>query len=160
MSADAIAAALDAIDRKILALLQENGRLTNNEIAGRVGLSPSPCLRRIRLLEQKGVIRDYVALLDPAAFGLDVNVFVSVTMDRQDEANSRRFREAVASWPRVMECYLMTGEADFLLRVLVPTLASHDKFLRDVLTKVPGVANIKSSFALNQVKYRTALPLD
>jgi Lrp/AsnC family transcriptional regulator, leucine-responsive regulatory protein len=142
---------LDRIDRKILALLQENGRQPNNELADQVGLSPSPCLRRVKALEEAGVISRYVALVDPASVDLPVNIFVSVSLDRQIEERIDAFE--------VLECYLMSGDADYLLRVVVPDLASYERFLKEHLTRIPGVAGIRSSFALKQVRYRTALPL-
>jgi Lrp/AsnC family transcriptional regulator, leucine-responsive regulatory protein len=153
-------AALDAIDRKILALLQEDARLANVELADKVGLSPSPCLRRVRELETAGVIRRYVTLLDPAAVGLPVSVFVNVTLERQVEQALERFETVILKRPEVMECYLMTGDADYLLRVVIADLSAYERFLIEHLTRVPGVASIKSSFALKQVKYRTALPVD
>lgn len=152
--------ALDRIDRKILATLQEDGRLPNNELAERVGLSPSPCLRRVKALEEAGVIGRYVALVDPASVDLPVNIFVSVSLERQVEARLDGFEAAVMARPEVLECYLMTGDADYLLRVVVPDLVSYERFLKEHLTRIPGVANIRSSFALKQVRYRTALPLD
>lgn len=150
---------LDDIDRRILAALQENARISNVELADKVGVSPSPCWRRVRDLEQKGVIARYVTLLEPARIGLPVSVFVQVSLERQVEAALETFESAVADWPEVMECYLMTGDADYLLRVVVADLDAYHRFLVDQLTRVPGVASIKSSFALKQVKYGTALPL-
>jgi len=151
---------LDAIDRRILATIQEQARITNADLARAVGLSPSPCLRRVRELEEAGVIRRYVALLDPGSVGLPVSVFVQVTLERQVEKALERFEETVAARPEVMECYLMTGDSDYLLRVVAASIEAYERFLIDVLTRVQGVASIKSSFALKQVKYRTALPLD
>jgi DNA-binding Lrp family transcriptional regulator len=151
--------ALDAIDRKILAALQDNARLPNVELANAVGLSPSPCLRRVRELEDRGVIRRYVTLVAPVAIGLPVSVFVSVTLERQVEEALDRFEEAILERPEVMECYLMTGDADYLLRVVTADLAGYERFLKDHLTRLRGVASIKSSFALKQVKYSTAMPL-
>ncbi len=150
---------LDAIDRRILRSLQENARISNVELAREVGLSPSPCLRRVRDLEESGIIRRYVALLDPAALGLPVSVFVQVSLERQIEDALETFEAAVLARPEVMECYLMTGDADYLLRVVVPDLTAYERFLMDSLTRVPGVSSIRSSFALKQVKYRTALPI-
>ncbi len=150
---------LDEIDCRILTALQENARITNVELAELVGISPSPCWRRVRELEQKGVIASYVTLIDPGSIGLPVSVFVQVSLERQVETALEEFEGAVADWPEVMECYLMTGDADYLLRVVVADLAAYHRFLVDHLTRVPGVASIKSSFALKQVKYRTALPL-
>ncbi|MCH8196757.1 MAG: Lrp/AsnC family transcriptional regulator [Proteobacteria bacterium] len=150
---------LDAIDRRILDRLQENGRISNVELANDVGISSSPCWRRVRELEKRGVISGYVALVDAAAVGLPVSVFVQVTLERQIEAALETFEAAVKERPEVMECYLMTGDADYLLRVVVSDLPTYEAFLKDHLTRIPGIANIKSSFALNQVKYRTSLPL-
>ena len=150
---------LDAIDRRILDRLQENGRVSNVELANDVGISSSPCWRRVRELEKRGVISGYVALVDAAAVGLPVSVFVQVTLERQIEAALETFEAAVRERPEVMECYLMTGDADYLLRVVVSDLPTYEAFLKDHLTRIPGIANIKSSFALNQVKYRTSLPL-
>ena len=150
---------LDAIDKRILAALQENARIPNLELARLVGLSPSPCSRRVKALEDAGVIRRYATLLDPAAAGLPVSVFISVTLERQAEAELEVFEREMARLPEVMECYLMTGDADYLLRVVVPDLDTYKRFLMDHLTRIPGVSNIRSSFALKQVQYRTALPL-
>lgn len=151
---------LDAIDLKILNVLQDRADVANIELAEAVGLSPSPCLRRVRILEDAGIIRRRVTLLEPRAVGLAVNIFVSVTLEKQVEERLQEFETAVRSRPEVMECYLMTGESDYLLRVVVPDLNAYERFLKEHLTRVPGVASIKSSFALNQVQYRTALPLD
>jgi Lrp/AsnC family transcriptional regulator, leucine-responsive regulatory protein len=150
---------LDEIDRKILALLQANARVANIELAEKVGLSPSPCLRRVRELEEEGVIRRYVTLLDPTRVGLPVSVFVNVTLDRQIEPALEKFEAAILKRPEVMECYLMTGDFDYLLRVVTADLSAYERFLVENLTRVPGVASIRSSFALKQVKYSTALPL-
>jgi Lrp/AsnC family leucine-responsive transcriptional regulator len=150
---------MDAIDRRILAELQADSRLTNVDLAGRVGLSPSPCLARVRALERAGVIRRYVALVEPAALGLGVHVFIQVTLERQVDRNLTEFERRMAQYPQVMECYLMTGDSDYLLRVLVRDMAALQDFIVDELTRIPGVANIRSSFALKQAKYTTALPV-
>ncbi len=151
---------LDAIDARILTELQSDGGLTNAELAERVGLSPSPCLRRVKLLTDAGVIKKRVALVDGNAIDLKVSVFIHVTLEKQIEENLSAFEAAVEARPEVVECYLMTGESDYLLRVVVPDLEAYERFLMEHLTRIPGVSNIKSSFALNQVKYSTALPLD
>jgi DNA-binding Lrp family transcriptional regulator len=151
---------LDAIDRRILEHLQDNARISNVDLAARVGISASPCWRRVRELEESGVISNYVTLIDAASVGLTVSVFVSVSLEKQVERELGVFQNAIRERPEVMECYLMTGEADFLLRVVVPDLMAYERFLMDHLTRVPGIASIRSSFALKQVKYRTALPLD
>lgn len=149
---------LDIIDLKILAQLQQDARISNVELAERVNLSPSPCLVRVRALERKGYINRYVALLRPEAMGLAVSVFVQVRLERQIEASLKAFEKAVTVRPEVMECYLMTGTSDYLLRVVVSDLAEFQRFVTD-LSKISGVGNIQSSFALKQVKYQTALPL-
>jgi len=150
---------LDAIDRKILDALQANGRMTNQELADRVGLSPSPCLRRVRQMEADGVIARYVALIAPEAMGLAVTAFVRVRLDQQDDRHLAAFETAVAEFPEVMECYLMTGEADYQLRVLVRSLGAFEDFLRHRLTRVQGIATVTTSFALRPVIYKTALPV-
>ena len=148
----------DALDQKILDQLQHDGRMTNQELADLIGLSPSPCLRRVRQLEASGVISRYVALVDPEAVGLSVTAFVRVRLDQQDDRHLAEFEAAVAGFPEVMECYLMTGEADYQLRVLVGSLGAFEDFLRHRLTRAKGVANVTTSFALRPVIYKTALP--
>ena len=151
--------ALDAIDLSILQQLQINARISNVDLAEAVGLSPSPCLRRVKRLEECGVISRYVALVDPNSMGLTVNVFVQVSLERQVDEYLERFETSVKSWPEVMECYLMTGDADYHLRIVVPDLLTYETFLKEKLTRVPGVSNIRSSFALKPVNYRTDLPI-
>ena len=150
---------LDQIDRKILAELQADGRLSLAELAARVGLSVSPCLRRVRGLEESGVIARYVAVLDQRAVGLPVSVFISIKMESQREEALEQFAKAIANWPEVLECYLMTGPRDYLLRVVVADLEAYEWFLKSKLTRLSGVASIESSFALGQVKYTNVLPL-
>ena len=150
---------MDAIDLKILFELQRNARLTNTELANRVNLSPSPCLTRVRALEQAGIIDRYVTLLDPEEIGLNVNVFIHVSLERQVEAALERFEHAVTQFPEVMECYLMTGTADYLLRVMVSGLPELEHFIVKRLSRIESMASIRSSIALKQVKYQTALPL-
>tara|TARA_B100000676_G_scaffold192789_1_gene189470 strand:- start:134 stop:640 length:507 start_codon:yes stop_codon:yes gene_type:complete len=151
---------LDTIDQRILAALQENARVTNVELAEASGVSASPCWRRVRELERTGVISRYVTLVDPASVGLPVSVFIQVSLEKQVETALEDFERIVLERPEVMECYLMTGDADYLLRVVVADLEAYERFLMDHLTRIPTVANIRSSFALKQVKYRTALPLE
>lgn len=149
----------DKTDRKILDALQDNARITNIELAQMVGLSPSPCLQRVRRLQNSGLISRYVTLLNPLALGLTVSVFIQVSLERQVERALESFEKAILSRPEVMECYLMTGDADYLLRVVVPDVPSLERFIVNYLSKISGIASIKSSFALKQVKYKTALPL-
>ncbi len=150
---------LDSIDWKILGLLQADARMSNVELAKAIGLSPSPCLNRVRALEEAGYISRYVTLLDALRVGLKVSVFIQVTLERQIESALERFENAIRGRPEVMECYLMTGDADYLIRVVVADIQVLEEFILKFLTKLPGVGNIKSSFALKQVKYQTALPL-
>jgi Lrp/AsnC family leucine-responsive transcriptional regulator len=150
---------LDPIDIRILAALQEDAKLTNVELASRVNLSPSPCLSRVRKLESAGIISRYVTLLSPLALGLGVSVFIQIRLEKQVEHALDEFEAAMHRHPEVMECYLMTGDSDYLLRVIVADIPALERFIVDELSKTPGVANIRSSFALKQVKYKTALPL-
>jgi Lrp/AsnC family transcriptional regulator, leucine-responsive regulatory protein len=150
---------LDDIDRRILAALQADGRMTAQQLADRVGLSPSPCARRVRLLEEAGIVKGYVAVIDQARVGLPISVFASVKLERQREDDLDRFSQAVARWPEVVDCYLMTGQRDYLLRIVVSDLESYERFLKDKLTRLDGVASIESSFALGQVKRSNALPI-
>ncbi|MGA2858223.1 MAG: Lrp/AsnC family transcriptional regulator [Candidatus Sulfotelmatobacter sp.] len=149
---------LDSIDWKILSVLQENARIPNVELADRVGLSPSPCLTRVKTLEREGFISRHVTLLDPGAMGLGVSVFIQVRLEKQIEPTLTVFERAVADRIEVMECYLMTGASDYLLRVVVSDLQELQRFVTD-LSRIPGIGNIQSSVALKQVKYKTALPL-
>jgi Lrp/AsnC family leucine-responsive transcriptional regulator len=153
------AVTLDEIDYRILQQLQERARISNVDLAEKVGLSPAPCLRRVHALEKAGVIRKHVALVDPNAVNLGVTVFVQISLDLQVEGRLELFERAIVRRPEVLECYLMTGDSDYLLRVVVPDVAAYERFLKDSLTRIEGVAGIKSSFALKQVKYSTALPI-
>jgi Lrp/AsnC family leucine-responsive transcriptional regulator len=150
---------LTDLDRRILKVLQEDGRTTIQAVADRVGLSASPCLRRIRRMEDAGVIAAYSVIVDQRAVGLPVSVFVSIKLERQRATALDGFAEAIESWPEVMECYLMTGQFDFLLRVVCADLAAYEAFLRERLTQIEGVSSIESSFSLGQVKYSRVLPI-
>jgi Lrp/AsnC family leucine-responsive transcriptional regulator len=150
---------LDKTDLKILHALQSDARISNTELADRVGLSPSPCLRRVRTLEESGVIKRYAGILDPSAIGLPISVFVNVSLRSQERASLEDFEQQVLQYPEVMECYLMTGSFDYMLRVVLPDLDSYQRFLADKLTRIKSVANIQSSMSLKQVVYKTALPL-
>lgn len=168
---------LDKTDRKILAILQGDGRLANQDVAEQVNLSPSPCLRRIKRLEEAGVIRQYVALLDPEKIGLGLLAYVNVRLERHSEASAQSmaralapaatasaspradFAVAVAQWPEVVACYAMTGEMDYLLRVHVEDMEHFSRFMMGTLLRHPAVLDVKSSFALQRIKDTTALPL-
>jgi len=149
----------DGTDRRILEVIQEDARISNTELADRIGLSPSPCWRRVRTLEDTGVIERYVTLVNAKAVGLPITVFATVALEKQVESALESFEQAVMERPEVMECNLMTGEFDYLLRVVVPDLVAYERFLMDHLTRIKGIASIKSSFSLKQVSYKTALPL-
>ena len=151
---------LDDTDVQLLEILQRDARISNVSLARRVKLSPSACLRRVRTLEDRGYIDRTVTLLDPLRLGLGVSVFVQVSLEKKDQASLKRFEKTTTHRSEIMECYLMTGDSDYLLRVVVPDVAAFERFLIDYLTKIPGIATIKSSFTLKQAKYTTALPLD
>jgi Lrp/AsnC family leucine-responsive transcriptional regulator len=152
-------AEIDGIDRKIIGALQENGKMTVQEVSERVGLSHSPCARRIRILEEAGIIKGYTAIIDQKKVGLPISAFASIKLERQREDNLDRFAQAVARWPEVVDCYLMTGQRDYLLRVVVRDLEAYDQFLKNKLTRLDGVASIETSFALGQIKRSEQLPL-
>ena len=150
---------LDTTDLRILAELQTNGALSNVELARRVHLSPSPCLARVKALENNGVINRYVALANAAALGLGLNVFISISLKEQSKAALAEFEQRIAEHDEVMECYLMTGDSDYLMRVALPDIAALEKFILEQLTPISGIEKIRSSFALQQVRDKTALPL-
>ena len=150
---------LDRYDRSILEALQDNGRISNQELADRIGLSPSPCLARVKALESNGVIQRYVALASAAALGLGLTVFISISLKTQSKETLADFEAHIARHDEVMECYLMTGDSDYLLRVAVRDMAALERFILEQLSPIPGVEKIRSSFALKQVRYKTALPL-
>ncbi len=150
---------LDAIDLAILRELQADSSLSNVELARRVNLSPSPCLMRVKALQTSGLIQRYVALLDAKQLGLHLNVFISISLKQQNEKALQAFEARVCAREEVMECYLMTGDADYLIRVAVPDIGALERFILQHLASIPQVEKIRSSFALKQVRYKTALPL-
>lgn len=150
---------LDRTDYRILHFLQNDGRMANTELADAVGLSPSPCLRRVRGLERDGVLKRYVGIVNANAVGLPINAFVNVSLRSQEKTALEEFQARVVGYPEVMECYLMTGTSDYLLRVVLPDLESYERFLLEKLTRVAGIANIQTSFALKPIVQRTELPL-
>ena len=150
---------LDRTDRAILAELQRDGRLSNRELAERVHLSESACLRRIRALEEAGVVDRYAAMVNQSKVGLPGNVFVSITLQREEQSDLDAFEAAVRELPEVMECYLMTGEFDYLLRLVVADMADFERIHRQHLARLPGVARVHSSVALRTVRRSTELPL-
>ena len=151
---------LDKADRRILAAMQRNGRMTVVELSEHVGLSQTPCLRRLRNLEAAGVISGYTAKVDQKAVGLPVNVFVAVNLETQMHDQLESFERHISTFDEVMECYLMSGGGrDYLLRVVARDIAHYERFLKDKLSRVPGIANLDTSFALNTIIQRTQLPL-
>jgi Lrp/AsnC family leucine-responsive transcriptional regulator len=150
---------LDPIDIRILNELQNDSSHSNVELAKRVHLSPSPCLMRVKALRDKGVIRNYVALADPKVLGLGLNVFISISLKEQSKEALAKFEERISEHDEVMECYLMTGDSDYLIRVAVADMGALEKFILEQLTPISGIEKIRSSFALKQVRYKTALPL-
>jgi Lrp/AsnC family leucine-responsive transcriptional regulator len=151
---------LDSTDLRILKALQGDSSISNIDLATKINLSASPTLARVKRLEAEKIIARYVALVDPLALGLKMNVFVQVSLEKKESAALARFEKAVSHLEEVMEVYLMTGDEDYLLRIVVPDIQALERFILDHLTKIPGIKNIRSSFALKQVKYKTALPID
>lgn len=152
--------ALDEHDRRILEELQRDARLTNQELAEKVGLSPSACWRRVKALEENGVILRYAAILDPKKVGVGECVFAHISLNRHSDELNRQFAETIRQRPEVMECYYTTGDADFLLRVAIPSVAAYDRFLQDVVFSGQFFSQVRSNFALRQIKFETALPID
>ncbi|WP_418320701.1 Lrp/AsnC family transcriptional regulator [Piscinibacter sakaiensis] len=150
---------LDAVDLRILRELQDDASLSNVALARKVHLSPSPCLARVKALQAAGLIRRYVALLDPTRLGLHLNVFISISLKQQTRSSLEAFEAKIGARDEVMECYLMTGDADYLIRVAVPDIAALERFILEQLSPMKEIEKIRSSFALKQVRYKTALPL-
>jgi DNA-binding Lrp family transcriptional regulator len=151
---------LDAIDRQILSILQSDGRLSNSELARRVNLSPPATFARLKRLEEQGYIQEYAALVDPQKMGFDMLCFVQVRLQLHQVEQVEGFRQAMHNMPQVLECHHVTGEYDYLLKVLVRNRKDLERFLVECLTPIPGVAHIHTSLALSQVKSTTALPVE
>ncbi len=150
---------LDEIDRRILRALQQQGDISMVDLGERVGLSHTPCWRRVKRLEDSGVIRRRVALLDPHLLELSVSVFAAISIKKHDEASLARFEKAVQAIDAIVECHTVSGDRDFLLRVVVGTVADYELLLKRKLTQLPGVESVSSTFALKQAKYTTQLPI-
>ena len=150
---------MNATDNKILKRLQNDGRISNSELAEAIGLSPSPCLRRVKTLERQRVISRYVAIVDAKALGFLINAFVNVSLQSQEKTTLESFQSQILDYSEVMECYLMTGTSDYLLRIVTRDLESYERFLVDKLTKIDGISNIQTSFALKPIVQRTELPI-
>lgn len=152
---------LDRLDRRILERLQADARISNLDLAESIGLSPTPCARRVKRLEESGLIRGHVTLLDQGRLGLDLTAFISISMDRHTPDRFEAFEEAVADYPEVVECSVVTGQnSDYLIQAVVPDMTYYERFLLGRLTRIPGVTGVQSSFVLRRVIQRTALPLD
>ena len=150
---------LDQIDHKILMHLQENARITNAELAEKVGLSPTPCLRRLRRLESDGIIRGYHTEVNREALGVNVTVIILVKLEREDDKTLRDFEAAIRKRPEVMECYLVTGKFDYFVRVVIPTLAAYETFLSETILRMPNVETVESSFTLREVERKVVIPI-
>lgn len=152
---------LDRLDKRILALLQEEGSITNLELAEKIGLSPSPCSRRVKQLEEAGIIERRVTLLRPKSLGLNLTAYIQISMDRHTPKRLENFQERIAAYPEVLECSLITGQAaDYLVKVVVPDMDAYQEFLLGKITRIEGVTGVQSSFVLRNVVSKTALPLD
>ena len=152
--------ALDTIDRKIIATLQEDGRRTNVEVADAVGLSPSPCLRRTKRLETEGVIRGYRAILDRKTVGLGLTVFAEIRAEKHSKECAQMYQDALAAMPEVVSCHMVSGQADFLAEIVVPDLQTYERFLTEKLLVLPRVADVRSNFAMREIKSAAPLPLE
>ena len=150
---------MNSKDRQIVQALQAEGRLTNQDLSDRVNLSPSPCLRRVRLLEEQNVIKGYTALVDQKAWGLPITIFIRIKLERHGDAAVSKFEKAIQSMPQVMDCWLMTGRSDYLLRMIASDLDDYERFVRRELQRVPGIASIDTSFAYGSVKHAQVLPV-
>lgn len=151
---------LDRIDIKILNELQQNASLTNVELASRVNLSPSPCLARVRTLEKLGVIDRRIALLDPAVLGIGVTAFIQIKLEKQVQTSLESFTRSIDRLAQVMECYLMTGESDYMLRVMAADIEDLEDLIVNKLSRIPGVSSIRSNLALKRISHKTVLPID
>ena len=150
---------LDQIDHKILRHLQENARITNAELADKVGLSPTPCLRRLRRLESDGIVRGYRAEINREALGINVTVIILVKLEREDDKTLREFEEEIRKRDEVMECYLVTGKFDYFVRVVVPTLSVYEEFLSETVLRMQNIATVESSFTLREVVRKVVMPI-
>ena len=151
---------LDATDWRILKALQANGRMTNVDLAAQVGITPPPCLRRVRALEQSGIIRNYVAMLDETLAGFQVTAFAQVRLHNQADTDLRAFERRVLQWPLVREAYMLAGEADYMLRCVAPDLPRFQAFVLEELNAAPNVASVKTSLAIRRAKLEPGVPLD
>lgn len=150
---------LTSSEAKLLAILQEDGRISNQALADQAGMSTSPCWRRVQALQDSGVIRKYAALVDPAKIGLNVVAYASIQLQRYSADEVQKFEESVKAVPEIIECYSVMGEADYLMKIMVKDAQAYDQLLHDFIFKIPGLVQVRSSLALREVKYGTAVPL-
>ncbi len=151
--------ALDRYDRHILRVLQQDGRISNQQLADEVGLSTAACWRRVKALNESGILQKHTTLISPEALGYDLCVLIMVTLVRHQQDHTKAFESAVKECPEVLQCYAVTGDADYVLRVIIPNMAAYDRFLSEKIFTLPGVNQVKSNFALREVKYETAIPV-
>lgn len=151
---------LDRYDRQILTILQEDGRISNQQLADQVGLSSAACWRRVKALDEAGVLKKHTTLVDPEALGYDLCVLIMVTLIRHQQDHATEFQEAVASYPEVLQCFAVTGDADYMLRVVIQNMAAYDRFLNEKIFNLPGVSQVRSNFVLREVKNETAIPVE
>ncbi|BBB24719.1 Lrp/AsnC family transcriptional regulator [Amphritea japonica] len=151
---------LDRYDRHILAILQDDGRISNQQLADQVGLSSAACWRRVKVLDEKGILKKHTALVSPEALGYDLCVLVMVTLIRHQQDDAIEFQQAVQGYPEVLQCFAVTGDADYVLRVIVQNMAAYDSFLNEKIFNLPGVSQVRSNFALREIKNETAIPID
>ena len=150
---------MDKIDISIIRALQQNGKLTNQELSDKIGLSPSPCLRRVRILENNGTIRGYSASVDQKAYGLPITIFVHIRLQSHTGEVVQKFEQSVRDLENVLECYLLAGSDDYLLRVALADLEEYNEFLREKIHKIPGIASIDSHFAVDEIKRTSVFPM-
>ena len=151
---------LDRYDRHILAILQDDGRISNQQLADKVGLSSAACWRRVKVLDEKGILKKHTAVVSPEALGYDLCVLVMVTLIRHQQDDAIEFQQAVQGYPEVLQCFAVTGDADYVLRVIVQNMAAYDSFLNEKIFNLPGVSQVRSNFALREIKNETAIPID
>ncbi|WP_299176429.1 Lrp/AsnC family transcriptional regulator [uncultured Neptuniibacter sp.] len=152
--------ALDRYDRQILTILQQDGRISNQQLADLVGLSTAACWRRVKSLDERGVLQKHTTLINPEALGFDLCVIIMVTLIRHQQDHATEFQAIVKEYPEVLQCYAVTGDADYMLRVIIQNMAAYDKFLNEKIFSLPGVNQVKSNFILREVKYETAIPVE
>lgn len=151
---------LDRYDRQIITILQQDGRISNQQLADQVGLSSAACWRRVKALDENGVLKKHTTIIDPEALGYDLSVIIMVSLIRHQQDHATEFQAAVKDYPEVLQCFAVTGDADYILRVVIQNMAAYDRFLNEKIFSLPGVSQVKSNFALREVKNDTAIPVE